>query len=185
MQGVIKVTTVIIGTIIGAGFISGQEIHSFFGKYGNAGKTGIILSIGLISLVIYKTYKIIYKHKIKNYEQLIEKIIPSNKKIITETIKNIVNIFLITSFFIMSSAFSTYINQNYGVPKIIGGAIISILSYIILANDVKTIIKTNEILMPVIILFIIIMGNITIKKINIQFEIRKHIANKINTICKL
>lgn len=42
MQGVVKITTVIIGTIIGAGFISGQEIYSFFNKYGNARKNRYI-----------------------------------------------------------------------------------------------------------------------------------------------
>ena len=40
MQEVIKVTSVIIGTIIGAGFISGQEIYNFFNKYGEAGRIG-------------------------------------------------------------------------------------------------------------------------------------------------
>lgn len=38
MLAVLKVTTVIIGTIIGAGFISGQEIYSFFNQYGNTRK---------------------------------------------------------------------------------------------------------------------------------------------------
>lgn len=165
MQGVIKVTTVIIGTIIGAGFISGQEIYSFFNKYGETGKIGILVSIGLIALVIYKTYKIIYEKNIKNYQELLDATIPGKHKIIVETIKNIINIFLIISFLIMCSAFSTYCNETYGIPKLIGGAIISALSYIILINDVKAIIKTNEILMPIIIIFIILMGILTIKNI--------------------
>lgn len=38
MQDVIKIITVVIGTVIGAGFISGQEIYSFFNKYGSARK---------------------------------------------------------------------------------------------------------------------------------------------------
>lgn len=173
MQGVIKITTVIIGTIIGAGFISGQEIYSFFNKYGETGKIGILVSIGLIALVIYKTYKIIYEKNIKNYQELLEATIPGKHKIIVETIKNIINIFLIISFLIMCSAFSTYCNETYGMPKLIGGAIISALSYIILINDVKAIIETNEILMPIIIIFIIFMGILTIKNIetitNLEF----------------
>ena len=66
----------------------------------------------------------------------------------------------------MCSAFSTYCLETYNLPKILGGAIISLLSYLIIINNVKTIIKINEILMPVIVLFIIIMGAITIKQIN-------------------
>jgi len=162
MSNTIKVTSVIIGTIIGAGFISGQEIHSFFNKYGTCGQIGIITAISLIAVVIYKTCTIMCEQKISNYEEFLESTIKSKNKIITYTIKNIINIFLVISFFIMCSAFSTYCYENYQIPKVIGGAIISLASYIILKKDVKAIIKTNELLMPLIVVFIIIIGIITI-----------------------
>lgn len=161
MQGVIKVTTVIIGTIIGAGFISGQEIYSFFNKYGKIGEIGIGISIFLLSFVIYKTYIIMHENKITNYEKLLEYTIPGKNKAIKEIVKNIINIFLTISFFIMCSAFSTYCYENYGINKLVGGAIISTISYLILVKDVKAIIKTNELLMPVIIILIIIMAFLT------------------------
>lgn len=131
------------------------------------GKIGIIVGIGLISIIIYKTYKLMLKLNIKNYKELLENIIPGNNKFIIETIKNIINIFLIISFFIMCSAFSTYCNETYGINRIIGGMLIAFLSYLILRNDIKAIIKTNQILIPIIIIFIIIMGGITIKEINL------------------
>ena len=34
IKNVFSITFVIIGTIIGAGFASGQEIYTFFNKYG-------------------------------------------------------------------------------------------------------------------------------------------------------
>ena len=34
IKNICKITFVIIGTIIGAGFASGQEIYTFFNKYG-------------------------------------------------------------------------------------------------------------------------------------------------------
>lgn len=163
MSSITKVTSVIIGTIIGAGFISGQEIYSFFNKYGIYGQIGIIIAIGTIAIIIYKTCKLINEKNINNYEELLEKTIGNKHKIIIYTIKNIINIFLVISFFIMCSAFSTYCAENYNIPPIIGGTIISILSCIILRKDVKAIIKTNEILMPLIVIFIIIIGIITIK----------------------
>lgn len=124
--------------------------------------------MGLISLIIYKTCKIIQKYNIADYEELLNYTIPKKNKLIVETIKNIINIFLIISFFIMCSAFSTYCNETYGINKLIGGSIIATLSYIVLKNDVKAIIKTNEILMPIIIIFIIVMGVIQIKELNLQ-----------------
>ena len=58
----------IIGTLIGAGFASGQEMYLFFYKYGIGGIFGLILCSSLIGLVIYKTFIIIYKNqKINSY----------------------------------------------------------------------------------------------------------------------
>ena len=34
IKNIYKITFVIIGTIVGAGFASGQEIYTFFNKYG-------------------------------------------------------------------------------------------------------------------------------------------------------
>ena len=41
MKNVLKIVFVIIGTTIGAGFASGQEIYLFFNKYGFMGIIGI------------------------------------------------------------------------------------------------------------------------------------------------
>ena len=119
MSNIIKVTSVIIGTIIGAGFISGQEIHSFFNKYGVCGQLGIIVAISLIGVVIYKTCTIMYEQKINNYEKFLETTIKSKNKLMIYTIKNIINIFLVISFFIMCSAFSTYCFENYQIQKLL------------------------------------------------------------------
>ena len=74
----------------------------------------------------------------------------------------------------MCSAFSTYCYENYGINKFVGGAIISAISYLILVKDVKAIIKTNELLMPVIVIFITIMAFLTINKTtnNTEMQIR-------------
>ena len=55
MKNVSKISFVIIGTIIGAGFISGQEIYLFFNKFGTYGLIGIIIAGILIGMTIEKT----------------------------------------------------------------------------------------------------------------------------------
>ena len=166
MKDVIKTTAVIIGTMIGGGFISGQEIYIFFNKYEEAGILGIFVSLTLISFIIYKTYKITEENNINNYEEFLNSIIPGKNKNLKQIIKNIINIFLLLSFLIMCNAFSTYCYEIYKIPLILGGILVSILAYVILIRDMKAVIKINEVLMPVIILFIIVMAMIFLKKIN-------------------
>lgn len=78
MKNVLTISMVIIGSIIGAGFASGQEINSFFYKFGIIGILGIIISIFLISLIIYKVFLIIKKENINTYKNFLEIIFEKN-----------------------------------------------------------------------------------------------------------
>ena len=80
LKNVLTISMVIIGSIIGAGFASGQEINSFFYKYGIIGILGIIISIFLISLIIYKVFLIIKKENINTYKNFLEIIFKKNNK---------------------------------------------------------------------------------------------------------
>ena len=61
----------IIGSIIGAGFASGQEIYLFFYKFGKNGLYGLLLCSFLISFVIYKVLKIIFEKDIDSYRNFL------------------------------------------------------------------------------------------------------------------
>ena len=104
MKNILKVVLVIIGTLIGAGFASGKEVYVFFNKYGSCGLYGMILSGIILSLVIYKVLKLTKNNKIDNYKELITRI--SEHKKINKILSNIINIFLLMSFFVMVSGFA-------------------------------------------------------------------------------
>ena len=74
MKNSIKAIFVIIGTIIGAGFASGQEIYSFFNVYGVNGILGIVLSCVLIGFVIYRVLIKSKNKEINSYNDLLDKI---------------------------------------------------------------------------------------------------------------
>ena len=88
LKNILTITMVIIGSIIGAGFASGQEINSFFYKYGIIGILGIIISVFLISLIIYKVFFIIKIENINNYKNFLEIIFKNNNNKINKKIIN-------------------------------------------------------------------------------------------------
>ena len=57
MRDILKTIFVIIGTMIGAGFASGQEIYLFFNRYGTMGILGLIISCSLAGIIIYKVFQ--------------------------------------------------------------------------------------------------------------------------------
>lgn len=169
MKEVFSIVLVIIGALIGAGFASGQEIYSFFYSYGKIGVLGIVITCTLISLTIYKSLKIIYKNNIKNYDEFL-KIYIKNKKV-TKIINIILNILLLVTFYIMVAGFGAYFEQELGINRIYGSFILVVLSGIVFFTSVKGVLKVSEIIVPILILFIIIVGTINLVSIDVNVEI--------------
>jgi uncharacterized membrane protein YkvI len=173
LKNVLTISMVIIGSIIGAGFASGQEINSFFYKFGIIGILGIIISIFLISLIIYKVFLIIKKENINTYKNFLEiifenKINNKNKYLNISNITNIIiNIFLIISFFIMIAGFGAYFEQEYNMNAVIGSGILAVICLIIFMNNIEGLVKINKYLVPILIFFMIIIGMRNINNINI------------------
>lgn len=159
---ILKVVFVIIGTLIGAGFASGQEIYTFFFSFGIKGLIGILVSSSLIGITIYKTFKIIDKKNINNYQDFLDNLM-KNKKI-KETTNIIINIFILVSFYIMIAGFGAYLEQELNLNRIIGSAILAIICIIVFKNKTKGIVKVNELLIPILILVVFILRDIKCKK---------------------
>ncbi len=167
---ILKITLVIIGALIGAGFASGQEIYLFFFSYGLKGMLGIVISSILFGLVIYKVFMIIIEYNIQNYKQFLETIIGTNtklKKRVIDVINIVVNAFILATFFIMIAGFGTYLSEKFHIPQILGSSILAVLCIMILSKEVKGLLKLSEAIVPALMLFILIIGCITIRNTNI------------------
>ncbi len=176
-MNIFKIVFVIIGTLIGAGFASGKEIYTFFYVYGIKGIFGIILSSTMICIVIYKSLKIVTLSNISTYREFLEEIfifknIKSKKNTkILNIINIVINIFILITFYIMIAAFGAYFKQEYNVNNIIGSSILAIISYIVLLGDIKGVVKVNQIIVPLLIVFVIILGIINFENIDIYDKI--------------
>jgi len=174
MRNILKVVFVIIGTLIGAGFASGQEMYLFFFSYGIKGLIGILISSILMGIVIYQTLKLLNKHKINTYKDFLDLLITTKRNDsknsfgIKEIVNYIVNIFILITFFIMIAGFGAYFEQEFGINSIIGSMLLSFLSFIVFLTSVKGVVKANEILVPILIVFLIIIGFISLRDMNIS-----------------
>lgn len=150
----------------------GKEIYLFFCMYGINGVMGIIISSILIGIIIYKVLKISQQKGIENYDKLIGTI--NKNTTINETIKIIINIFLLISFYIMVAGFSAYFSQELGIPNIIGTIIIAVLCYIIFMGNIESVIKVNTILIPILIGCVMLL---TLKNIDAFQNINSKLIN--------
>jgi len=180
MKNVLKVVFFIIGTLIGAGFASGQEVYLFFFSYGMKGLIGILISSIIIGVVIYSTFNILNKYKINTYKDFLNILIPKNTKL--KIIANfIINIFILITFFIMIAGFGAYFEQEIGINRLVGSLILAIITFIVFMTSIKGVVKVNELIVPILIGFIFIIGIISIKDTHIlnleNYVIRTNYTN--------
>lgn len=73
-QAVLKIAGVFISTVIGAGFASGQEIVTFFIRYGRSGLLGLGVAGALFILYGWGILSCVYKNKIRTYSEFTDQI---------------------------------------------------------------------------------------------------------------
>ena len=156
----------IIGTLIGAGFASGQEMYLFFFRYGVNGILGLVLCSSLMAGVIYKTFIIIHDKQIHSYKDFLNTIFGSERLSFISNI--IVNAFLLVTFYIMISGFGAYFEQRFQISSVIGASIFSFLCFFVLVKDIEGVKKVNSIIVPILIVVIFIIGILSIKRLDVK-----------------
>lgn len=174
MKNILKVVFVIIGTMIGAGFASGQEVYLFFFSYGIEGLIGILISSLIIGFVIYKTFQIVDKYGVNTYKEFLDILIQKNSKL-KPIINTVINMFILITFFIMVAGFGAYFEQELGINSLMGSSILAIVTFAIFMTSVKGLVKANELLVPILIGFLVIIGIINLKEVPI-LELGKYIV---------
>jgi uncharacterized membrane protein YkvI len=149
---IFQTAAVFIGTIVGAGLASGQEITQFFSTYGYRSFLGILIC-GLIYIVISSIIlSISVKHKLSSYTELITLVSPGFFGTITD---------IFTSFFLISGAgiilagSGALLHQYFGVSKWVGILLMSIIALYTLLKDTKGLIAINSFIVPALITIII------------------------------
>ena len=173
MKKILKAVFVIIGTLIGAGFASGQEIYIFFYQYGVNGILGIIISSVLLGFVIYKVLHICRKNEVTNYKSFLIGFIKQEKQL--EIFNAIMNIFILITFYIMIAGFGAYFEQQFGIQSLIGSIILALICYLVFLKDVSGLIKVSEFIVPLLIGSLLFIGIFVIDAKNI-LEISHYVS---------
>lgn len=153
MKNNIKAISVIIGTMIGAGFASGKEVYVFFAQYKIMGLIGAIISSLITAIVIYATLKISKKYKLKSNNEFVDNI--SKNENVATSIKNIINTFLLASFWIMCAGLCSFFKQEFNIPIFVIATISGCIIYMLLMTNIEGIMKLNTIIVPIMVLAIV------------------------------
>lgn len=119
----------------------------------------MIASSLIIGMTIYKVLKISQSNNINTYQDFCN-LIGNKKRInsfgnnIAVILNNVVNIFLLITYFVMIAGFSSFMKQEFNLNGFIASAIIIIICYFIFLRNVSGLIKISNYLIPILIAFI-------------------------------
>ncbi|NLV76128.1 MAG: hypothetical protein GX023_03965 [Tissierellia bacterium] len=148
----IKITSIYVGTVIGAGFASGREIIEFFGVYGIKGIRGIVIAGLLFSLVGSLLLIKIYNKKINGFDELVLNIFGKRFGFVLDTIM----IFsLYTGFSVMVAGSGAIFKQELNLSFNIGVIFMIICAFLVFLFSLEGLSFINSILVPLLIIGII------------------------------
>ncbi len=141
-----------LGAVVGAGFVSGQEVVQFFVQYGRLGWWGAIIAALLFALLGGILMQIAHHHNISNYQDLL-------KLLFTSKFANIIELllagFLFLGISIMLSASGAIFIEHLNLPKFAGILIMCTVVFIALLSGKSGLVASYNYLVPLKIIMLI------------------------------
>jgi len=141
----LKVAGTYIGTVVGAGFASGQEILQFFVCFGNAGIAGIMVVTVLFMVLAYMVMEI---GSIVNAESHLDIVEATSGKILSLFSDFIITFFLFGSLSAMFAGSGALMSQQFGVHPLTGGLLLAVLTVLTVISGFNGTITSISLVVP-------------------------------------
>jgi len=145
--GILGISFMYVGTIMGAGFASGREIWQFFGVFGRQGYIGVALVALLFVTIGLMTAKIA---RMLNTNEMGRVIVPGGNQKLIGFVSKFMALILFTVIITMSAAGGALFNQQLGQSRILGGVVIILLVILTVIGGFERVSKVFRFIMPVL-----------------------------------
>lgn len=147
---ILQVSFTYVGTVVGAGFATGQEILQFFTRYGWMATLTIGIASALFVWLGSKLMLLAHEAKAKSYEDL-NKLLFGNKVGGWISLFTLITLFGVTTV-MLAGAGSVFAEQLH-LPNQLGLLLTLLLSYILLVKGMNAILAVNSVVVPLMIFF--------------------------------
>lgn len=145
---IVKIASVYAGAVLGAGFASGQELTTFFVKFGIRGLIACAISGCLFMIFGAMVLTGAKRTGQTNYLGYLKVIL--GKK--TGSLLYIVSeLFMAVSFCIMLSGGGALFKEQFGLPSVIGVLLTALVCFVVLQGNLKGLTTINMLLVPFMI----------------------------------
>lgn len=144
----LKIAGAYIGTVVGAGFASGQEILQFFAVFGAYGFIGLLIVTFLFILYGYIIMGIGYQLNSKSHLSIIKH---STGKYLGSIVDFIITFFLFGGLTSMIAGSGAMFKQQFGISAVLGNAAMAVITTITVLTGFNGIINSISFVVPFLI----------------------------------
>lgn len=148
LKMIFQIAAVFIGTIVGAGLASGQEISQFFATYGMKSFWGLVICTLLYIVLGNIIIKLSRNFNLNSYKELIGLV---SHGILGYIITILVSFFMLSSASIILAGSGSLLTQFFKIPKFVGIIIMITCTLIVLFKNTAGIVEINSIIVPILI----------------------------------
>lgn len=135
------------GTIVGAGFASGQELAQFFGRYGWTGLLGTVLAGALFAVLGYLSFEMGRNLGSVSYRQVLLRLAGPVGRILD----GLTWVFLLASLAVMLAGARAVFTQHWHVPDHWGILAVAVAAILAVAWGNRGLVRFNTYLVPALI----------------------------------
>lgn len=150
IKTILQIAFTYIGTIVGAGFSTGQEILQFFSRFGGTAAITVGLAAFLFTWLGTKVMLMANELGTVSYEAL-------NRHLFGESFGRWVSLITLAVLFgitaIMLAGAGTLFSENLGLPFQLGLLVTLALAYAVIIRGMRAIITINSIVVPILLCF--------------------------------
>lgn len=143
------------GTIMGAGFASGQELTQFFLVYGSMGLAGLLITCLLFIWLVIHILEISYQIKATSYHELLYYV--CGKKI-GFLLDGMISVFLFGALTITLAGAGTLFQATFDLPYALGLGIMAFFLLVTTLYGLEGITTANLLITPVVTITLVIIG---------------------------
>lgn len=144
-----------IGTVVGAGFASGQEIYQFFGRFGNWGYITVLLAVFLFSYLGARLMLLGHRLGARSFSDL-------NHFLFGKKVGRVVDFALLIMLFgvtvAMLAGVGELFRERLHLSFQLGALMTMLLTYFTVVRGMSGVLRANMVIVPVMISFVLIAG---------------------------
>lgn len=145
-----RLAFIVAGCVLGAGFVSGQELFQFFSSYGIPGLFGFLFSMLLFALVGVLILRVAMLGKIAEMDAVV---VPTKSKSLSLLVGATESLMLFGIYIVMVAGVGSMTEQLFGLPPYLAAGIFCLVAALLSAPGIASLSRFFSLCVPLLTLF--------------------------------